>query len=176
MNVMPFNFLDIEAVANPQLFPPGDYILEIKKVEQRRRPGEERPRLFMDNSIVLGPWASEEHVGESLRTSVPLSPVGVKFLDRLFVACGFTKEMREKVGGELNQEWLVGKQYVASVFKHGNRMLTAAERPLKPEPPKTTVRKESEVPKGAALRDKAKQFLSRLQKACKQFLKVLREG
>lgn len=199
MNVMPFNFLDIEAIDGLPLYPPGDYILEILKVEERPKHADKPPRLLMKNSIVIGPWASEEHVGCVLHTSCPLTPVGAKFLKRLFTACGFTEEVLEQLNGKLDPEWLIGKRYVASLFRHGDQNIVAAERPLeavksntKPEKEadirpikKTTTESKEDIKVSQkrktqqeikTLHQSIKKFVSRLIAASKQFLKVLREG
>lgn len=129
MGVMPFNFMEVE-VATGFDYPEGDYIFEIEKTEERVNQDGQQKRLLIGNKIVMGPWASEEYKDRKLSNSYQFTANGAKFIKRLLHACGFTDDVIRQQGGQMDHQWLIGKQYVASVFKNGQYTNIGNERPI----------------------------------------------
>lgn len=171
MNVMPFNFMDADAATNLTIYPPGDYLFEIIHIEEREEDEEEYRRLMVTNKIIMGPWQSKEHVGKLLHTSFKLTPYGAKFLKRLLHACGITDEVCEQLDC-FDSEMLIGRRYVASIFIHGGRMITAGERQFKG----SELKGQSAVIKAInGVVPKTRLLIKRFKKASTAFIKVMRE-
>jgi len=81
---------------------------------------------------------------------------------------------------KLEPEILIGKRYVAAVYRHGDQMIAAAERTLDDvgpiEFPKVKVASEEKPTIMTKIITEVLEFISRLRKACKAFVDVLRKN
>ena len=126
---LPFNFMEVETATGFD-YPEGDYIFEVEKTEERMNQDGQNKRLLVGSKIIMGPYASEEYKGRKLSNSYQLTTKGAGFLKRLFIACEIGDDIIRSAGGQLQADWLVGRQYVATVFKNGQYTNITNERPL----------------------------------------------
>ena len=109
-------------------FPPGDYLLEITKVESIQTKKEGRPLFQTHNKVIMvSPGIDEDTVGAPIRGGYLLDiDMGKRSLMRLIVACGFHES---QINQHFDMNQLVGKQYVAQIGERNGFPNLSRERP-----------------------------------------------
>jgi hypothetical protein len=126
---LPVNLATVQAATGFD-YPPGLYVFKITGVDTKPNQDGQGQRLVVANEIVMGPGPSTQFIGRPLANSYQLSDKGAPFLKRLFLCCGIDEAFIQQQGGNCDDQWLLGRQYVASVVKNGNYTNITNERPL----------------------------------------------
>jgi hypothetical protein len=126
---LPINLANVQPATGFD-YPPGLYMFQVEGTEVRTNNDGSGQRLLVNNSIVVGPGPSTQFQGRKLANSYQLSEKGAPFLKRFFMSCGITEEFIAQNGGNVQAEWLHGRQYVAQIVKQGNYTNITNERPL----------------------------------------------
>jgi len=126
---LPVNLANVQAATGFD-YPAGLYIFKITAVETKPNQDGQGQRLVVSNEIVMGPGPSTQFVGRPLANSYQLSDKGAPFLKRLFLCVGIDEGFIQQQGGNCDDQWLLNRQYVASVVKNGNYTNISNERPM----------------------------------------------
>lgn len=126
---LPINLANVQPAVGFD-YPPGLYMFQVESTEIRTNNDGSGQRLLVSNTIVMGPGPSTQFQGRKLANSYQLSEKGAPFLKRMFLSCGITDEFIAQNGGNVQAEWLNGRQYVAQVIKQGTYTNITNERPL----------------------------------------------
>lgn len=110
-------------------YPPGTYLFKVHSVESKTNRDGETQRLVIMNEIVAGPGPSTQFSNRKMPNSYQLTEQGAPFLKRFLIACGLTDEFIASQGGNVDAEWLIGRQFVAKVAKNGQYTNMTNERP-----------------------------------------------
>jgi hypothetical protein len=125
---LPVNLANIQAAATLD-YPAGKYLLTVDKVEVKANNDGNSQRLVVVNKIDMGPEMSMQFNGKKISNSYQLTEQGAPFLKRLILSCGITEEQIQSSAGQFDSQWLVGRQYVATVVKNGQYSNLTNERP-----------------------------------------------
>lgn len=129
MSFLPINLLNVQPATGFD-YPQGKYLFQVETTDIRANTDGEGQRLLVNNVIIMGPGAGNtQYQGRKLANSYQLSEKGAPFLKRFFLVCGITDEFIAANGGQVDPEWLHGKQFVASVVKNGQYTNITNEKP-----------------------------------------------
>lgn len=126
---LPINLANVQAAVGFD-YPPGRYLFQVESVEIKANNDGVGQRLVVNNAIVMGPGPSTQFQGRKLANSYQLSEKGAPFLKRLFHSCGIDEAFIQSQGGVMEESWLIGRQYVASVIKNGTYTNISNEKPV----------------------------------------------
>lgn len=128
MTFLPVNLQNVSAATGYD-FPPGYYLMQVERCEVRTNQDGQGQRLLVHNTIVMGPQHDTKYQGRKLANSYQLSEKGAPFLKRMFLSCGITEDFMAQNGGNVDPDWLAGRQYVCQVVKNNNYTNITNERP-----------------------------------------------
>jgi hypothetical protein len=114
MAFLPVNVAGVAPASN-LTYPPGDYLLRVKEAIVEPTKDGKAYKMTIKSLIEAGPNASVEFNGKPVTHWASLSDKARPFLVRLFVACGITLDFIAQNQGNLDNDWLVGRQYVAKL-------------------------------------------------------------
>jgi hypothetical protein len=114
MAYLPVNVAGV-APATSLTYPPGDYLLRVKEAIVEPTKDGKSYKMTIKSLIEAGPNASVEYNGKPVTHWASLSDKARPFLVRLFVACGIGLDFIAQNQGNLDNDWLVGRQYVAKL-------------------------------------------------------------
>jgi len=126
---LPVNLMNVQAATGFD-YPPGRYLLQVESTEIRTNNDGNGQRLLVHNVIVMGPGPVQQFSGRKIANSYQLTDKGAPFLKRFFVSCGIGEDFINQNGGQVEESWLPGRQYVAQVAKNGNYTNITNERPV----------------------------------------------
>jgi len=117
MGFIPINLLGVEAAGDFPVFPPGDYVLKVTKVDQKTSKSSGEPVLQITYEICEGPDGGVQFRGKTFPRSYSLGVKSAGFLKRLVLACGVTEQELASAGGNLTEERLVNSVIRAKISK-----------------------------------------------------------
>ena len=125
---LPINLANV-APAEGFDYPPGTYLFKVHKVETKTNKDGESQRLVVTSEIVAGPGPSTQFATRKMMNSYQLTEQGAPFLKRFLVSCGITDEFIASQGGNVDADWILGRNFVAKVIKNGQYTNMGNERP-----------------------------------------------
>lgn len=128
MTFLPIDLRNVSAATGFD-YPPGYYLMQVERCEIRTNQDGQGQRLLVHNSIVMGPQHETKFQGRKLANSYQLTEKGAPFLKRMFLACGITEDFIAQNGGQVDPDWLNGRQYVCQVVKNQGYTNITNERP-----------------------------------------------
>ena len=126
---LPVNLANVQAATGFD-YPAGKYRFKVTRTEIKANQDGAGQRFVVHNEIVMGPGATTTFQGRPLANSYQLSEKGAPFLKRLYLSCGIDDAFIAQNGGNVAEEWLHSKEYVATVVKNGNFTNITNEQPL----------------------------------------------
>jgi len=131
--IIPINLANVP-VATGFDYPPGKYIMKIKGSKVAANSDGQSHRLVVTSEILMGPGPSEQFKGRPMSNSYQMTDKGAPFLKRLYVAVGITEEYIAQNGGQVDTDWLVGREYKCDIIKKDNYSNITNEAPLDSAP------------------------------------------
>lgn len=128
MAFLPVNLQNVSAATGFD-YPPGYYLMQVDRCEIRTNQDGQGQRLLVHNTIVMGPQHETKFQGRKLANSYQLTDKGAPFLKRMFLSCGITDDFIAQNGGQVDPDWLTGRQYVCQVVKNQGYTNITNERP-----------------------------------------------
>jgi hypothetical protein len=128
MSFLPVNLQNVSAATGFD-YPPGYYLMQVDRCEIRTNQDGQGQRLLVHNTIVMGPQHETKYQGRKLANSYQLTEKGAPFLKRMFLSCGITDDFIAQNGGNVDPDWLTGRQYVCQVVKNSGYTNITNERP-----------------------------------------------
>jgi hypothetical protein len=129
MAFLPVNLLNVQPAVGFD-YPVGRYLLNIIGTEIRTNTSGDGQRLVLNLEIVMGPGPGNvQFQGRKTFHSFQLTEKGLPFLKRFFNVCGITEEFINQNGGNVDNEWLHGRQFCATSVKNGQYVNWTNEKP-----------------------------------------------